>query len=302
MKTRLALVLLLFLILLILGSKLRVLEPQARLDPVIAADVGRVLEGYRVADLPGVTKELPAQHWRVSYRDMVNVPVVVSASGVCSSVVVVNQNNQVFVVTSPRVVHNSLRVGGRPMVFLLFFNLALKNETFTAERFAGCMTSDKSPSDWCQAVRHSARLATVERTDPFRNLALLAVNNVPSGVTGIRAGDIQMLQPGDSVVVIGHPGKLLWSSTTGIIRAVQRFPDGENGLETVIHMQAPVDAGASGGPLISSNGTLAGVVVGELLIPQSEIPAVRMPTVPAEGLHYAVGIDQVLRFLGSEHR
>jgi S1-C subfamily serine protease len=185
-------------------------------------------------------------------------------------------------------------------VFLLFFNPALKTEVFTAERFAKCMTSDSSPSDWCQAVQHSSRLATVERTDPSRDLALLAVTNMPSGVTGFRAADIEMLQRGDSVAFIGHPGNLLWGSTTGIITAVRtRFPVGDNGLAMVIQAQARVDSeGNSGGPLIGSNGRLAGVVIEP--VATRGLPAVPMRTVPAE--LNAIPVDEVLRFLRSGHR
>jgi len=265
MQKRLVLVFSLFLIPLILRSRLPVLEQKAKLDPAIAAQVGRVLEGYRVAELPEVPRKRPPPYWRVSYRDMMNVPMVVNAGSVWSSVVVVNGNRQAFVVTNYHVVNNLLGVEGRPKVFLLFFNPALKTQVFTAERFAKCMTSDRSPSDWCQAVQHSSRLATVERTDPSRDLALLAVTNMPSGVTGFRAADIEMLQRGDSVAVIGHPKGLLWSLTTGIISAVRtRFPVGDNGLATVIQTQAPVDSeGNSGGPLIGSNGSLCGVVFGQ---------------------------------------
>src|SRR5689334_1171334 len=47
-------------------------------------------------------------------------------------------------------------------------------------------------------------VSTGVNMDRSRDLALLTVDAVPSGVGGFRAAQIEELQPGDPVAVIGH--------------------------------------------------------------------------------------------------
>jgi S1-C subfamily serine protease len=186
-------------------------------------------------------------------------------------------------------------------VALLFYDAALKNEMFGAKHFSDCLTSSRDSSDWCRAVRQSMRWAKVVGTDPSRDLALLEVGDVPPGLSGIPPAEIQGLQPGDPVAVIGHPQGLLWSLTTGIISAVRtKMPVG-SGLATVIQTQAPVNPGNSGGPLINADGKLAGVVFGSRIGQTLQLGKEDV-MMPAEGLNYAVGIDEVLTFSRSRLR
>jgi len=269
---------------------------QGSLNPALATQVGAVLAGRRVAEPPVETRGGgPPDLYRASVR---NVPVVVSSDGTGSSVViVVTQERHGWVNTNYHVVDKPFTVSGYPTVALLFYDAALKNELFNGQQFADCLSSS-GQSNWCQAVRHATRLATVVRTDRSRDLALLEVSNVPTGVTGFQPAEIATLQPGDPVAVIGHPKGLLWSLTTGIISAIRTKLQVGNGMATVIQTQAPVNPGNSGGPLIGVDGNLVGVVfgsrVGQMLKIGNEDVAMS-----AEGLNYAIGIDEVLTFARS---
>src|SRR5215831_3333519 len=106
MKRRLVLILSVFLVAWILNSRLRVSERQVKLDPAIAAKVGKVLEGRRLAEPPQSTR---GDGLSDLYRaNVLNVPLVVSAEGTGSSVVFVDQKRQAFVVTNNHVVAKPL--------------------------------------------------------------------------------------------------------------------------------------------------------------------------------------------------
>lgn len=275
-----------------------VAQQAVEMDPAIVARVGAALAGNRVAEPPRKTRGGPlAQLYRANVQ---NAPVAVVEGGTGSAtVIIVHPNKQAYVLTNNHVAENAFRVkGSPPQVFLLFYDAVLKNEIFDHDRFLGCFNSSPGQTVWCRAVRNSSRLATVVATDPPRDLALLSVENVPAGVGGIPAADMQTLQPGDEVAIIGSPKSLLWSFTTGIISAVRTNFKLGSGSGTMIQTQAPVNPGNSGGPLFTATGKLAGVVfagrVGETLqIGKEQI------NVPAEGLNYAIGIDQALAFTRS---
>lgn len=283
-----------FLAAVVLSTRAPVTAQQLDLDPAIAARGGQALTGYRVAEPDLQPRGALSDLYRRTVR---NVTVVVSADGMGSSVVIgVNQNRQAWVITNHHVVEKPFTVNGRPTVLLVFYDPALKNETFDGQRFTGCLATSRDQSDWCQAVRQSTRQATVMNMDASRDLALLAVSAVPSGVAGFQAAEIQALQPGDDVAVIGHPKGLLWSLTTGIISAVRtRMPVG-SGFATVIQTQAPVNPGNSGGPLIGSDGSLAGVIFGARIGERLQMGKEEVG-IAAPGLNLAVGIDEVLTFV-----
>ncbi|MBV9340740.1 MAG: serine protease, partial [Acidobacteria bacterium] len=230
------------------------------------------------------------------------VPVVVSKDGTGSSVVIIvdtsSQKRHAWVVTNYHVVDDPFIPKDNPkqhFVFLLFYDDTLKNGYFSSDNFAQCWGPSGKQTDWCQGVRNSTRAAWVVATDPSRDLALLSVYDPPPGVTGIQPERIETLQPGDPVAVIGNPKGLLWSLTTGSISQVRtNFPLG-TGVGTMVQTQAPVNPGNSGGPLLGPDGNLAGVVYGARVGQMIEVAGEKIQ-VPAEGLNYAIGVDQVLIF------
>ncbi len=91
--------------------------------------------------------------------------------------------------------------------------------------------------------------------DPILDLALLHVPYSPEYVFPISG--IQQRPPGSRVFAIGSPGGLSNTITSGIISATGRrfFQIGE-----AIQVDAPLNPGNSGGPIVDEQGNLVGVV------------------------------------------
>jgi S1-C subfamily serine protease len=66
---------------------------------------------------------------------------------------------------------------------------------------------------------------------------------------------------GDAVVAIGNPFGLERSATAGIVSALQRNITAPNGytIDKVIQIDAPINRGNSGGPLLNARGEVIGV-------------------------------------------
>ena len=266
-------------------------------NAAIAARVANNLAERKIAEAPRRTR---GQDLSGLYRAAVsNVPVVLSQKGLGSSIVIRVKNSQALVITNNHVVKEPITIEGRPVVVLLFYDPALKNEIFDPNKFSQCFASPPNATDWCQAVRRSTRIAAILGTDSFCDLALLQVNDIPAGVTGSSPADVRTLQPGDPVAAIGHPTGLLWSLTTGIISAVRTHMKIGNGFGTVIQTQTAINPGNSGGPLIGTNGNIAGVIFGSRAGKTFTINTEDV-TMPTEGLNYAIGIDTALDFVDRE--
>jgi S1-C subfamily serine protease len=237
------------------------------------------------------------------------VPLVVTPTGSGSAVVIdVNRKDSTaLIVTNHHVIEDSFRdERGAPVVLLLFFEKAFQGERFTRERLARCNRVPSDNSDWCAALRRSRRKGVVLGSDRVRDLALLSVADVPADVEAIRTGSIEGLSPGVSVFVVGHPLGLLWSLTVGNVSAVRnQFLVGappDTARITIIQTQTPVNPGNSGGPLLTNDGRLGGVIFAMSLMPgarsrtqeengESDI------VVPAQGLNLAIGINEVQSFV-----
>jgi serine protease Do len=89
----------------------------------------------------------------------------------------------------------------------------------------------------------------------------LAVVKIPaSGLPAVALGDSDTLQVGQYAVAVGNPLGLNATVTTGIISALGRTIDTENGpLEGLIQTDAAINPGNSGGALVDSSARLIGV-------------------------------------------
>jgi 2-alkenal reductase len=118
-------------------------------------------------------------------------------------------------------------------------------------------------------------IGTFELTD-------LAVIRVDGSVPAVAAlGDSDALQPGARVIAIGSPlGRFQNSVTTGIVSALNRQVSTLTGL---IQMDAPINQGNSGGPLLNSAGQVVGI----------NTLVVRGDMSDAEGLGFAVPSNTV---------
>jgi S1-C subfamily serine protease len=96
--------------------------------------------------------------------------------------------------------------------------------------------------------------------DPQDDLALIRVRP-KRAITYLRLGDSDHLQVGQKVLAIGNPFGLESTLTTGVISALGRPVQGEQGplLEGMIQTDAAINGGNSGGPLLDSSGNVIGI-------------------------------------------
>jgi len=95
--------------------------------------------------------------------------------------------------------------------------------------------------------------ATVARVDPVRDICVLEVKDLVARPLSLRSS--ARLQIGEPVAAIGYSGGGL-NFATGEVAHLHRFSGGE-----VIESTAAFTSGASGGPLLDSDGRLVGLLL-----------------------------------------
>ncbi|MFB6143397.1 MAG: S1C family serine protease [Halorientalis sp.] len=108
--------------------------------------------------------------------------------------------------------------------------------------------------------------ASVVGTDVYSDLAVLRVEDMPASATPLElmSGGVA---PGQRVLAIGNPYGLSGSVSSGIVSGVGRaIPASASGagpdfsIPNAIQTDAAVNPGNSGGPLVTLDGTVAGVI------------------------------------------
>jgi hypothetical protein len=120
--------------------------------------------------------------------------------------------------------------------------------------------------------------AQVLRKDERLDLALLAVDGVAA--PALPLGDAGALRVGDRIMVVGAPKGLSFSVTQGGVSNLERI---EMGV-ALVQIDAPVNPGNSGGPLLDDRGRVVGVV--------------SLKRMDAEGVAFALPINYA--FTGTE--
>jgi len=121
---------------------------------------------------------------------------------------------------------------------------------------------------------------------PEHDLAVLRINVPVAGPTPVSIGTSHDLRVGQKVFAIGNPFGLDYTLTTGVISALDRSIQGEDGraIEHLIQTDAAINPGNSGGPLIDSAGRLIGINT-----------AIFSPSGAFSGIGFAVPVDTVNR-------
>ena len=109
--------------------------------------------------------------------------------------------------------------------------------------------------------------ATLIGADIDSDLAVLKVDELPTGVTALPLADLNTVQVGEFVVAIGNPFGEQGSMSLGIVSALGRSLPSQRDLGSgssyslpeVIQTDAPINPGNSGGPLLNLNGEVIGV-------------------------------------------
>lgn len=131
--------------------------------------------------------------------------------------------------------------------------------------------------------------------DNTMDLAVLRVNR--TGLYALKMGDSNALRVGEYIITIGDPtGRELAGTTTfGIVSATARTITIDGQTNTYIQVDAAVNPGNSGGPLINLKGEVVGIVSAKTVTASYDDYG---NAISAEGLGFALPINEVLELAG----
>ncbi|HSV50327.1 MAG TPA: trypsin-like peptidase domain-containing protein, partial [Candidatus Acidoferrales bacterium] len=132
--------------------------------------------------------------------------------------------------------------------------------------------------------------ATILGTDPYADLAVLAVPEAPaSEFKAVTIISSSALSVGETVIAIGNPYGLVGSMTTGIVSAVGRSitedTAGGYAIANVIQTNTAINPGNSGGLLLNAMGNVVGITTA--IVSDSQ------------GLGFAIPSSTILREIGA---
>ena len=98
---------------------------------------------------------------------------------------------------------------------------------------------------------------------PENDLAVIKAQKIPDDLPAATLGSASRLKPGDEVVAVGFPFGMGPSVSYGVISGLNRefrSPEGERLLTRLIQFDAAANFGNSGGPLVTMQGDVVGIV------------------------------------------
>ena len=105
--------------------------------------------------------------------------------------------------------------------------------------------------------------AVVIGAQPENDLVVLKAKSLPDELEPATMRSTGDLVPGDQVIAVGHPFGIGPSVSAGIVSGLGRefrSPDGDQALTNLIQFDAAVNPGNSGGPLVTMDGFVVGIV------------------------------------------
>jgi len=105
--------------------------------------------------------------------------------------------------------------------------------------------------------------AQVQTTQPLNDIAVLRASQPPAQLQPAVLGNPRSVQVGSEAFVLGNPFGLSGSISAGVISGLNRsFQLPNNGplLQGLIQVDAAVNPGSSGGPLVNRDGQVIGIV------------------------------------------
>lgn len=128
---------------------------------------------------------------------------------------------------------------------------------------------------------------------PENDLAVIKALDPPDELEPATLRSTGDLKPGDQVLAVGHPFGIGPSVSAGVVSGLQRefrAADGERALSNLIQFDAAANPGNSGGPLVTTDGYVVGIVTA-ILNPNEQRTFV--------GIGFAVPIENAAAAAGS---
>jgi S1-C subfamily serine protease len=139
----------------------------------------------------------------------------------------------------------------------------------------------------------SESAASITGAQPENDLAVLQAHTVPDDLIAATLRSTTDLVQGDQVVAVGFPFGIGPSTSAGVISGLGRSfrsPEGEQEIGNLIQFDAAANPGNSGGPLVTMDGEVVGIVTG-ILNPTSHRTFVGIGfAVPIESAAAAAGL------------
>jgi S1-C subfamily serine protease len=105
--------------------------------------------------------------------------------------------------------------------------------------------------------------ASIISEDPANDLAILRARSIPDDLQAASLRNSNSLRPGDEVLTIGFPFGIGPSVSAGVVSGLgreYRSSDGQQTIGNLIQFDAVANPGNSGGPLVTLEGDVVGIV------------------------------------------
>ena len=136
--------------------------------------------------------------------------------------------------------------------------------------------------------------ARVVGLQPENDLAVLQASTVPDDLVAATLRSTADLAPGDQVIAVGFPFGIGPSVSSGVISGLgreYRTPEGKKVLTNLIQFDAAANPGNSGGPLVTADGEVVGIVTA-ILNPAAQRVFIGIGfAVPIENAASAIGVS-----------
>ena len=105
--------------------------------------------------------------------------------------------------------------------------------------------------------------ATITGVQPENDLAVLQAKTIPDDMIAATMRSTADLVPGEQVMAVGFPFGIGPSASAGVISGLKRTfrsPEGKQQMSNLIQFDAAANPGNSGGPLVTMEGEVIGIV------------------------------------------
>ncbi len=135
--------------------------------------------------------------------------------------------------------------------------------------------------------------ASITGMQPENDLAVLQAHKIPDDMIAATMRSTADLVPGDQVLAVGFPFGIGPSASAGVVSGLGRAfrsPEGKQQLTNLIQFDAAANPGNSGGPLVTMDGQVVGIVTA-ILNPSQHRTFIGIGfAVPIENAASAVGL------------